>query len=321
MNYYGIVSKIKENHKSGIYGYRKPTEVEFRDLIDKLKESKMDWIDYLLLASSGITSGIPFFIRKSWKILGKQFTLKKGIDTPYKTLIIQNKLLMNNYIIPKEFLYGLFDDFSRDVFKSLLKSGGGSIFTILEKNNLPPNLIHFSGDKKVQFSEGIYVSHPKNENLLLPLKDFSKLVPSLIVEEIFAICESLGAKKITIEEKIDIKGDSSVKNSKFNASIDGNHSHKILRKGSFGKGIFDVNRMKKYKLLTCDLPFVNTLIDARIKGNLLEREFTETINTSLGISASVLNLFESQNNISYDKEWNFKVEFYDKNDILENNNG
>ena len=170
MKYYGIVSKIKDEHKTGVYGRKKLDKKDYKNLKEEF--ANYDWIDGALLASrflfSLTTIGSIIAAKKiiSRNRIGNQITFKTKIDSKNKTIIIPNTLLENNYNLDNDYAYGLLDEFSfkNKAFEILMKSKGGATLNIFERNDLPENLKHFGG-KLGSFTEGLYILHPKNEDI------------------------------------------------------------------------------------------------------------------------------------------------------------
>lgn len=321
MKYYGIVSEIKEEHKTGIYGRRKPSTKESIDILYdlgiKIDEKYSKYINYIPYLNTYKDLYNIFQKLKKQPIV---FQIKLP-ESAHKQLVIKSNLLKDNFDLGDNFSYGLLDDFSFkeriSLFKTLITSNGGSSLIIIERNDLPLNIKHYGGEKG-RFNEGLYVPHPKDENLLLPLKNFNGLVQSLILEETIRAYEALGAKEILIEDITEISNSTKVEKGAAKVDITGDSTKEVLRLKKFGKGTFDSSRALKDKLFIHDIPAVITTIDARINGNQILEEFTETIDLNIGIDISVLKFFEMKNDFSYRRKWHFKVEFYDKN---ETNNG
>ncbi len=57
-----------------------------------------------------------------------------------------------------------------------------------------------------------------------------------------------------------------------------------------------------------------TIIRGRQENNLTLEKFTEKINTNIRISADILKIFNHSTSFNYERKWQFKVEFYDKNE-------
>jgi hypothetical protein len=318
MKYYGIVSEIKEEHKTGIYGRRKPSTKESIDILYdlgiKIDEKYSKYINFILYLNTAKSLYNIFLSLKKQPII---FQIKLP-ESAHKQLVIKSNLLGDNFNLDKNFSYGLIDDFSIKerirLFKTLITSNGGSSLIIVDRNDLPLNIKHYGGVKG-RFNEGLYVPHPKDENLLLPLKNFNDLIQSLILEETIRVYEALGSKEILIEDVTEISNETKVEKGPAKVDITGDFIKEVLRLKKFGKGTFDVNRALNDKLFIHDIPAVMTTIDARINGNQTLEEFTETIDLNIGIDISVLKFFEIKNDISYRRKWHFKVEFYDKNEI------
>lgn len=324
MTYYGIVEKIKDEHKTGVYGRRKLTNDEIKSVKNKYEN---------LITSVGTTGGwllapiVPIAPLISvgysvFKILNK--TKNKALltrqygndDSTRKGIIFQNDLLNDDYEITEneDLFYGLFDNFilKDDAFKKIMKSKGGSTLIIIERNSIPKNM-HFGGEFG-HFNCGLYCSHPKNENLLIPLENSNELIKTLILEETLGAYEALGAKKILIEDKTNINTNVNAETLKGKGNSDVKFEKQILREKLFGKGTFDKERALKNSFFIHDFPNITTTINGRINGNQTSEKFTENINLSVGLDLEVLKLFKTNINFEYSRRWYFEVEFYDKNE-------
>lgn len=318
MKYYAIVNRIKDEHKSGIYGRKMLNKNEIKDLN---KQFAKDLIIDVGLYTIPII-GIPAVIgRKIYQTLNKKnsqnkIVFQKAIKSDNKTIIIPDAGLKNDYNLDDEYSYGLLDELSSKdkSFEILMKSKGGSTLHILEREDLPKGLCHFSGELG-RFSEGIYIAHPKDESLLIPLNNSNSLIQSLILEETIRVYEALGAKSIKIHDLTSAKGGVGAKKGMFKTKAKVEYHHEILREKTFGKGIFDPERAKKDKLLIYDIPAIRSTIEARIDGNQITEKFTEDVNLSIGLDVTVLELFKANCNFNYQRKWSFDVEFYDKSEL------
>ncbi len=169
MIYYGIVDKIRDEHKVGIYG-RRPLEKNEKFSINLLEIAESTGI-LLLFRFAFYWSPL---IYAGYKII-RHFTGSKKIKLQYenskqakKSIVIPNELLENDYQINNsaDILYGLFDEFKKSnkkVFKTLMNSKGGANLVILERDSIEKQ--HYGG-KDGRFNCGIYVPHPKDNNIL-----------------------------------------------------------------------------------------------------------------------------------------------------------
>lgn len=318
MKYYAIVNRIKDEHKSGIYGRKMLNASEIKELNKQFAKDLV--IDVALYTIPII--GIPAILsRKLFRADNKKnssnkIVFQKAIKTENKAIIIPNAGLENDYSLDDEFSYGLLDEltFKDKSFEILMKSKGGSTLHILERDDLPEGLCHFSGELG-RFSEGIYIAHPKDDSLLIPLNNSNSLIQSLILEETIRAYEALGAKSIKIHDLTSTKGGVGGKKGMFEAKAKVGYQHEILREKTFGKGTFDPERAKKDKLLIYDIPAIRSTIEARIDGNQITEKFTEDVNLSIGLDVNVLELFKANSNFSYQRKWSFDVEFYDKSEL------
>lgn len=330
MKYIGIVNQIKDKHQSGFYGRTPISEEEAEDILEDLSES-FGWTDVVTIGL-GVASVIPVIglygriasgaaalapgLIKSFKENQNKISIQRKItSSKARILIIENDTLNNNYNIDDELLYGLFDDFisKKKALKQILKSKGGSELNIIERNFLPDNFGHLHNG---HFNEGIYVLHPKNENILIPLNNSNRLIQSLILEETIRAYEALGAKRIVIEDRTEINAQATGKKKGVEASLNVESKKTVLREKKFGKGIFSPERALKDKYFIQDIPSVMTTIESRKQGNQLEERFAENVSLSLGLDVGVLNLYKAKSNFNYNREWFFHVEFYDKNEML-----
>ena len=326
MTYYGIVDKIKPQFESGIYGRRKLSQSEAEEIKEIVKSNGLglSWDDFIpIWGWIKLAIKVPkmFKLHKLEKIEKEPLCLqysqnKKGTG---KNILIPHNLLNNYYDIEnnKDLFYGLFDDFSleKKAFETIMKSKGGSELIIIERDSLPKNIKHYGG-KDGRFDLGLYCTHPKDDNQLIPLKNLNELLKNLILEETLSTYEALGAKKIIIEDKTTIHADSGASKKGVgggNANV--NYTKEILREKSFGKGTFDPERALSDKLFIHDFPNIKTTVIGRIDGNQTVEKFTETVNLNAGLDVNVLSLYKANANFEYTRRWYFEVEFYDKNEL------
>lgn len=319
MEYYGIVSNIKKEHKSGFYARRELSKGEVNNLIKATADNP--FLKRLDETTHWMSPGLFIVLKyaRRWiirNINSNKLKLQEERPYKYKRLVIPYSGLEHNYNLDDSFNYGLFDDclLKNKAFETLMKSKGGSTLNILQRSDLPPDLFHHAGPL-AKFNEGLYIAHPKDETKLIPLNNSNKLIQSLILEETMRAYEALGAKSIKIHDLTSIDADMGGKAPKGGAKARGEYKKEVLREKTFGKGTFDPERAKKDKLLIFDIPAVKSTIEARIEGNQITEKFTEDINLSLGLDVSVLKLFEANSNFNYQRKWSFEVEFYDKNDL------
>lgn len=319
MKYYAIVNRIKEEHKSGIYGRKMLNASEIKELKTQFAKDLITDVALYTIPIIGIPSIIGKKIFEAYKKKGSnnKIAFQKAIITDNKRIIIPDAGLENDYKLDDEFSYGLFDELSSKdkSFEILMKSKGGSTLHILERDDLPKGLYHFSGELG-RFSEGIYIPHPKDDSLLIPINNSNSLIQSLILEETIRAYEALGAKSIKIHDLTSSKGGAGGKKGFFEAKAKVEYQHEILREKTFGRGTFDPERAKKDKLLIHDIPAIRSTIEARIDGNQLTEKFTEDVNLSVGLDVNVLELFKANSNFNYQRKWSFDVEFYDKKELV-----
>jgi hypothetical protein len=116
MKYYAIVNRIKDEHKSGIYGRKKLNESELKELSKQLKRDTI--IDAAIdIALYGIPLiGLPALVGKKLfqtfkkKSSNDKIIFQKSITSENKTIIIPNSGLKNNYDLEDEYSYGLLDE-------------------------------------------------------------------------------------------------------------------------------------------------------------------------------------------------------------------
>jgi hypothetical protein len=322
MTYYGIVDKIKDQHRSGVYGRRQLNKEE----IAELKNSKNTTTKMLISSLAGSLAsliplvGISILLYTFLSNKSKKSSIKRqhgNNDTNMRGIVFQDDILNDDYDIDgdSDLFYGLFDNFSskENAFKKLMKSKGGSTLIIIERNSLPQNM-HFGGEFG-RFNYGLYCSHPKDENLIIPLENSNELIKTLILEETLSAYEALGAKKIIIEDKTRTNSELTGKYKGVDAGINVEFEKQILREKHFGKGIFDKERALKNSLFIHDFPNIKTTLIGRISGNQLSEKFTENVNLNVGLDVGVMDLFKANANFEYNRKWYFEVEFYDKNEM------
>lgn len=331
MKYYYLVESLDENIKTGIYGRRLPTEEEKKDLTlkdllsifnhsDTLSKQPL-WLNILLF--SNLYSGALTFAKRTfdkYKKLTKHKPLLLTSELEEKAIIIPCKLLENNYVIgsDEQIFHGAFSKFpnKEEVFKTIMNSDQKSNLVITEKKIIDKK--HFGG-LNGNFETGLYCEHPKDNNILLPLDKSNDLIKNLILEEIIHTYEALGAKRIEINDVIDLSSEQKAggifKGIKFTGDANQKYSKTLVRKKEYGKGTFDPARAMKNKKFIYDMPNIMTTIDGRINGNQTLESFSETIDLSGGLNLDVLTIFNAGLKLNYKKNWQFEVEFYDKTEI------
>ena len=327
MTYYGIVDKIKPEFKSGIYGRRKLSDEEAKQLqyiLDNTGIKGITWDDFIpFWGWAKLAWRLPMFYKmyKLEKIKKEPLCLQypQSNSNQSRMILIPQNLLNDQYEIKENeaLFYGLLDDFSSKTkaFETIMKSKGGSELIIIERDSLPKNIKHYGGTYG-RFDLGLYCSHPKDDNQLIPLKNSNELIKNLILEETLSAYEALGASKITIEDKTTISVSAAgSKKGFFSVGADVDYTTEILREKNFGKGTFDAERALSDKLFIHDFPNIKTTIVGRINGNQTSEKFTETINLNAGLDVNVLSLYKTNLNFEYTRKWYFEVEFYDKNDL------
>ena len=268
MIYYGIVDEIKPQHQSGIYGRRRLTKDEATKDRSSLQEgiilsviSGAFMIHPATRAFAAIPAGIGWGLRKI------RPPSKIDFRHPYRgkenQLLIRNSLLNDTYQLKHDYelLYGLFDNFKNreNAFKTIMQSKGGSQLLIIERDDLPENIEHFGGSYG-KFSTGLYCEHPKKKNMLIPLNNSTELIKTLVLEETIRAYAALGAKKIIIEDEIEVDSTVGGKQSKVAASAEVNYKKEVLRTQEFGPGTFDPDKAQKDNLFIHDYPAITTLI-------------------------------------------------------------
>ncbi len=314
MIYYGIVDRIEDKHKSGIYGRRPFSKIETTNF-DLLNYSTyvgiaVNWILIPRYMPIGLAINLILKLLKSSPI-----KLMYEIEDNVKSIIIKNELLQENYGFRKSesILHGLFDEFNKKekVFKSLMKSKGGSDLMIIERENIDKK--HFGGEEG-KFNYGIHIPHPKLDDTLIPLKNAEHLVKSLILEEVIQAFQCLGAKMIKILDITDIDVNAGVQKDKVEVNMEGEYKKLIIREKEFGHSKFQFEEVLKNKVFIHDLPNIKTVIEGRITGNQTKEVFTEIVNLSFGLDINVLQLFSGNIGFNYTRNWHFEVEFFDKNE-------
>lgn len=321
MNYYGIVEKI--NFESGIYGRKQGRDILIKNkntIISSLAANSILTTGLTSLALAGITfspvvgivGGLSFLFNNRHSPIINLNKTKESFG--HKLIIIPNELLNSNYSIENELvLFNLFN--SENQFKKIMKSKGNSNLVILERDNLPPNIKHYGGKEGI-FSYGLYCEHPKNTNILLPLKNYNELIKTIILEECLRSFEALGAKDILIEDEteLELSGRSQVKSE---IGVAGNFKSvkEVVRRKTFGTGFFNPDRAFDEIYFLPDFPNIMTVIKARKQGNLLSEEFSEIININIGLDIDIIGLFKNTADFSYDRKWHFIVNFFDKNEL------
>ena len=327
MNYYGIVGKHGFDY--GIYSrsmyalyecvadqYNYLKSIEFApNIIPKepiLKELQLV-ISWALnkVTNNPLTNWYTHSFIKDKLCLHKDFK-----DYPdCKFIIIPNILLGNDYSIKNDpVLFSLFKNSNQ--FKTIMKKdGGNSNLIIIERDHLPNSIKHWGGTEGI-FDYGLYCEHPKNKNILLPLNNLSQKVKEAILEETIQIYQNLGAENILIEDikDVTVENNTDVYN-KVNVKADVSVGKEVLRAKKYVQGTFNPDLAFKDIYFARDYDSIMNVAQARINGNQIVEEFTETINVNVGVDVDILNLFDNDTNFKYKRKWHFKVEFFDKNKL------
>ncbi|MBI9010490.1 MAG: hypothetical protein JEZ05_10740 [Tenericutes bacterium] len=326
MIYYGIVDKIKDEHESGIYGRRALSEKE-------AKKEENNYSEYLSAALS-IVSFIPIIgiyarvgtgaaavginmynkFKANATPISLQYKLDSAQSNDYKYINIPCAPLDKCYKVNDELFYGLFDNFNNKEkgFKTIMESHGGSTLIMFERETLPKTFKHYGGENG-RFSTGLYCPHPKDSNILIPLDNYSEIIKSLKLEEVIRAFQSLGAKKIIIEDRTTINADIKGKYKGVDSSTTINLNQELLREKQFGRGNMNEEKALSDNLFIHDMPNVTTVLQGRTSMNQIVEKFSETVDLSAGADISVLGLFEGNMKGNYKRKWYFDVEFYDKN--------
>lgn len=324
MIYYGIVDKLKPEHKNGVYGRRKMKKDESLYLQNLLLINKLGGnpLVSLLIFSNPFTivgSKIYSLYKEKQDARGI-ITLQHSSENKEETraIVIPHNTLNDYYDIEKnkDLFYGLFDNFllKNKAFEKLMKSKGGSDLIIIERNSMPKQLKHYGG-KNGTFHNGLYCTHPKDENQLIPLENSNELLKNIILEETLSAYQNLGAKKIIIEDKTNIESKLSAAKMQNKAEFSLSYEKEILREKQFGKGTFDPIKALENKLFIHDFPNIKTTLEGRINGNQTLERFTENVNLNAGLDVDLLSLYTGNANFEYSRKWYFEVEFYDKKEI------
>ncbi|WP_439879772.1 hypothetical protein ACSX1A_11365 [Pontibacter sp. MBLB2868] len=270
-------------------------------------------------------------IEESFVSTAAEFLYNENYNSWFKTdsecldwalggISFNNASTKGNYSLePKSLFSPIIDcvpNFSTDVLKKLMQSGGGSELIIVERNNVPKSF-HLSGEFGV-FDTGLYITHPKLSNKLIPLKNSVELIKDIILEEMITILTFLGAKRIVIKEAIGKKINTSFgfKGGTVGSSSDSNME--TLRIKEFGESPIDLARARKAVLFTADLPKFKTIFQAREHSNQTLEVFEETVDFSANIDVSVIkaiNPASISGSINLKKFWRMEIEFYDKNKL------
>lgn len=331
MNYYYIIEDLNQEYRTGLYGRKKLSEEEEKNL-------NFNFNDLVNLASD------PFFLNS---ILRKTPILNKILDIntthPYEKvyskfsskknnqiihlssenecnfLVFNNKTLESNYTIDsqKKLFHGLFDDkiLKEKDFKIMMESNNQVNLIIVSRKDLPNDLVHFGGKSGV-FDLGLYCSHPKNNKVLLPVSNYKQIVEEMVLNEIFRAYQFLGAKQIIIEDVTRISGKSDNRYLLKKGKIEGEFENKILIEKVYGSGIFNPILALESTYFIHDFPSVMNTINSRINGNIISDKIEREINLSLGLDLGIIKLFNSNSNFDYERKWKFDVLFYDKNEII-----
>lgn len=314
MEYIAIVDKINDNYAKGIYTARL---ANFEDTSNYYKKWYTDSKDFIKNLKSNFKKDT--FFDDAYELLLRPENREYSVvninefEAGESKIVFETDFLYSKPNQKSQIFHGLFEEFgSKKILENILQSRGGSRLTMIERKDAEI-YTHF-GSKDGIFSFGLYCKHPKDETILIPLKNSGELIKNMILEEALRAYEALGAKKIIIEEIIENKSDVGGKKSKIAVQANFSQKKEILREKKFGKGTFDPERAMKESKFIHDFPNIMTTIKGRINGNLILEKFVETVNLDGGLDVNVLNLFAANSNFNYSRKWQIEIEFYDKNE-------
>jgi len=321
MIYYGIVDKVKEEHKGGIYGRRKLSENEISNISKKIEKSINSNIYAKVFSSIAFGSLGGLLIKGALALLkddsSNSISLQQASksETDDKRIIIPLESLNSDFDITnnKELFYGLFNNFfnPNEAFQKIMESDGGSVLIITDRDVIRNAFKHYGGEKGI-FSKGVYTQHPKAPDILIPLETSNELIKSFILEETIRAFEALGAKTIIIQDVTEVGSEIGASGKGVTADLKANFQHAILRKKEFAPGTFDIERAEKQMQFLPDYPNIMTVIQSRKYGNQILEEFTETVNLNVNLDTNVLSLYKANVGFNYNRKWYFKVEFFSK---------
>lgn len=322
MKYYLLVDKINPEYKRGNYGRtlppKKEKSIEINSFFDRLGYNDRNNQKTGFWNIGSVTDDIFYMAKKGVKTYNNVFDTKPLeyiSSSSENSIIIENGNLAERYYIgnDKDLFSGFFETFanSTDAFETLMKSDGGSMLIINEKEAIDKK--HFLGGI---LSSGLYFEHPKNATLLIPIANSAETLKSLILQEIIDTYEALGAKKIEIYDLVSIKSDLGVsgifKKVKFKAEAEGSYKNSLVIKREFADGTFDSSRALENKYFIHNLPHVMSTVNGRIHGRQISDNYKQSIDLSGGINIDVLDIFGIKGSTNYEKTWNFFVEFHEK---------
>lgn len=331
MEYHLFVKTYPQGISAGLYGYAEEDRSIWRklkkadDLItDKIVDTinpikKINRIKGMFSKSEkpeeNTSDDSDFFNDLSEAFTSQKFQKLENFESEQDGILITRKSLKGIFDInDKELVFG---KLTPKVLRSIFQQQPDSTITIRPIDKIPEFLKHFSGSDG-KFNEGLWVSHPKHKNTLLPLRNLTEKVKQLILEETIRAYEALGAKRILIEDITSLSQSSKSRIQAVSTSNNYSRDQFTQREKEYGPGVFDPERAKKDKLFIWDIPAVKTTIDARIYGNQTLEKFTEKIKLNIGIEVETLKALNSVSaNMTVEQEWRFLVEFYPKEQITQ----
>lgn len=333
MEYHLFVKKYPKGVSAGLYGYLEEEKSVWKklqnadentgfsnEIIDSVNPIKnFQKVKGLFTKSTDAkdesTNNPGFFDGISKAFQNQKFQKLEDFNSEHDGILITRKSLKGIFDInDKELVFG---KLTPKVLRSIFQQQPDSTITIRPIDKIPEFLKHFSGSDG-KFNEGLWVSHPKHKNTLLPLRNLTEKVKQLILEETIRAYEALGAKRILIEDITSLSQSSKSRIQAVSTSNNYSRDQFTQREKEYGPGVFDPERAKKDKLFIWDIPAVKTTIDARIYGNQTLEKFTEKIKLNIGIEVETLKALNSVSaNMTVEQEWRFLVEFYPKEQITQ----
>jgi hypothetical protein len=209
-------------------------------------------------------------------------------------------------------LAGNFD--SQEQINRVLTEGGGTskihVFNLHEARGLLQR--HGGGI----IEEGMYLLHPKRENVIVPFHTFHADMLAEMTREARVVMGRIGAKSLVIDtvEGVTFGGEVvsriPLKSGGVSAEYEKNSNRRVTYE--WGSSTFDPDNALKDCVWIQDNAGVMTIVDQRKTSNLTRYEEFAKIDTSFKLSIDVMKLFKTGFEWAETSTYRYEVQFFDK---------
>jgi len=225
-------------------------------------------------------------------------------------------------------LNDVYSDHSNKVFHGLFKSekmlkasmdafGGNGYIQIVSQETANKFLKRAGGST---FAPGLYIPHPKNPDLLLPIDGYNDEIKAEIKAEIHEILALLKARSVIFAQKISHEITATAQGAgpigSYKAKIEAKYGESNTSEMKFSKPSFQPHEALKGRLWLGDNREIKSLVDNLIKTHPESYEFHSKIDIALEGALDILNIaFHSKNkgSVRHDGklEFTFRADFFE----------